>query len=161
MADARFEDGTPEQSLRLKAETADDLSVISALVQDAVTQTSDMSWMRKKHQFAVLLNRFRWEDKTAAERSQRPFERVQSLLVVRNTLGTRAQDIDPNDKDLVLELLGISFEPADDGAGQVLLTFAGDGVLAMDVECLDVQLQDVSRPYVARSQSVPSHPETD
>lgn len=66
MADAKFSDGA-EQPLRLKAESTDDLAVISTYVQDAVGQNAEISWMAKKHRFAILLNRFRWEDQANAE----------------------------------------------------------------------------------------------
>jgi len=160
MADARFEDGAIESAIRLNAETPEDLGVISALIQDAVAQTSEMSWMAKKRQFTLLLNRFRWEDKEAAERAGRPFERVQTLLMIKSVLKTRAQDINPKDKDLVLNLLGLEFQSGEDLAGVLHLTFAGHGAIALRVECIDVLLQDVSRPYVARSQTVPTHPES-
>lgn len=158
MADATFEDGA-EQPLRLKAETADDLAVISTFVQDAVGQNVEISWLAKKHRFAILLNRFRWEDRANAEQQGRPYERVQSMLVVESTLKVTAQGLDPADKDMAFELLSVSFQAGDDGAGQVILTLAGDGAIALDVECLDVTLSDVSRPYVARSTHVPTHPD--
>ena len=159
MEAARFEDGTPDKPLRMKAETAEDLVVISTLVQDAVAQTSDMSWLKKKRRFAVLLNRFRWEDAQGARNAGRPFERVQSMLVIASVLSVAGQGVDPADKSTVLELLGISFDPGEDGAGKLQLTFSGDGAIALDLECLDVTLQDMSRPYKARSQRIPSHPE--
>lgn len=159
--DARFEDVQPEAPLRLRAEAKEDLAVISTLLQDAVTQTADISWLRKKHRFVLLVNRFRWEDREAAERQNRPYERVQSMLVVNSVLSSKSQGVDPVDKDTVLALLQVEFEPGEDGAGRVLLNFAGDGALALDVECLDVTLKDVSRPYVARSQTLPQHPEVD
>lgn len=158
MADAKFSDGA-EQPLRLKAESADDLAVISTYVQDAVGQNAEISWMAKKHRFAILLNRFRWEDRLNAESQSRPYERVQSMLVVDSTLKVAAQGLDPNDKDMAFELLSIEFQAGDDGAGQVILTLAGDGAISLDVECLDVTLSDVSRPYVARSTHAPSHPD--
>ncbi len=157
MADATFEDGA-EQPLRLRAETIDDLTIIATYVQDAVGETKEIAWMAKKHRFAMLLNRFRWEDREAAEKQGRPYERVQSLLVVESCLKVLAQGIDPNDKDTAFELLDIAFEAGEEGAGRVVLTLAGDGAIALEVECLDVTLSDVSRPYVARSQKVPTHP---
>ena len=158
MVDATFEDGA-EQPLRLRAETSDDLTVISTYVQDAVGQNSEISWLTKKHRFGILLNRFRWEDQLNAEQQKRPYERVQSMLVVESVLKVAAQGLDPSDKDMAFELLSVSFQPGEDGAGQVLLTLAGDGMIALDVECLDVTLLDVSRPYIARSTHVPSHPD--
>jgi len=157
--DARFEDGrTPaDLPLRLRAETAEDLSVMSALLQDAVAQPSEMAWARKHRRFTVLLNRFRWEDAPAAERERRSFERVRAVLAVESVLQARTSGVDPRDGDLVLALLALAFEPGDDGAGTLRLILAGDGEIALDVECLDVRLADVTRPYLARSR--PRHPD--
>lgn len=155
--DARFEDGA-ERPLRLRAETPEDLAVISALLQDAVAQTSEIAWARRHRRFSLLLNRFRWEDAVAAERQGRPFERVQAVLAIDGVLAARTTGVDPRDRDLVLDLLTLAFEPRAEGAGTLRLVFAGDGEIALDVECLDVTLADVTRPYLAHAKAAPSHP---
>ncbi|MDJ0627562.1 MAG: DUF2948 family protein [Rhodobacter sp.] len=156
--DARFEDAG-ETPLHLKALQPDDLPVISALVQDAVFPITEMRWQRRQRRFALLLNRFRWEDATADRRSARDYERVQALLVVDEVQKVASQGIDRGDKDLILSLLSIGFEPGEEGTGRVLLTFAGDGAIALDVEALDVTLKDVTRPYIAPSKAAPRHPD--
>lgn len=153
--DARFADGA-ERPLRLRAEGPEDLAVVSALLQDAVAQTSEIAWAKRRRRFSLLLNRFRWEDAPAAERQRRPFERVQAVLAVGDVLRARTNGVDPADRDLVLELLALVFEPGADGGGVLRLVLAGDGEIALDVECLDVTLTDVTRPYAARSR--PAHP---
>lgn len=153
--DARFEDGA-ERPLRLRAETPDDLEVLSALVQDAVTQPGEIAWARRHRRFSLLLNRFRWEDASNAERQGRAFERVRAILSIDGVLAARSSGVDPRDLDTVLSLLSISFEPGDEGAGTLRLVLAGDGEIALDVECLDATLTDVTRPYVARGR--PAHP---
>ena len=158
MADATFEDGG-EQPIRLKAETPDDLPVISALLQDGVAQTSEVSWLRRHRRFAILINRFRWEVREESTTQGRPFERVQSMLVINSALGVTATGVDPTDKELVMSLLALEFEPDEDGAGQLKLILSGDGEIAISVECLDVTLSDVSRPYVARAEKAPQHPD--
>ena len=65
---------------------------------------------------------------------------------------------DQSDKDLVLSVLSIAFEPGEDSAGQVLITLAGDGAIRVEVETLEVTLRDVTRPYRAPSGKRPSHP---
>ncbi len=157
MSDARFEDGG-DKPLRLRAETVEDLAVISALVQDAVAQTSDISWLKKHRRFAVLLNRFRWEDVPLAERQKRAFERVQAVLQVEDVVSARVSGIDPGDKGLVLSVLSLGFVAGADGAGVLTLTFAGEGEVAVAVECLNVTLLDASRPYQARAKDAPNHP---
>jgi hypothetical protein len=156
--DARFEDGA-ERPLRLKAEDAEDVGVLAALVQDAVMPASEMRWERGRRRFSCLLNRFRWEDKAKAERRGRPVERVRSLLVAEDVMGASHQGLDVRDADTVLSLLTLAFEPGEDGTGRLILTFAGDGAVALDVEAVNVILQDVTRPYTAPSGKAPSHPE--
>ena len=156
--DARFEDGG-ERALRLKAEDAEDLSVITALVQDAVLPASEMRWQKGRRRFACLLNRFRWEDKHKAERSGRAFERVQSVLAFDDVMGVAQQGIDARDVDTVLSLLTVEFEAGEDGTGRMVLSFAGDGAVALEVEAINVTLQDVTRPYRAPSGHAPSHPD--
>ena len=151
--DARFEDGR-EAPLNLAALDAEDLPVLAALCQDAVFPITEMSFGRKARRFAVLLNRFRWED--AANRRARP-ERVQSVLVVEHVLSVSSQGVDRADTDVILSLLSLEFQPGADGGGQVLLTLAGDGAIRLDVESLEVSLRDVTRPYVAPSGKIPDH----
>ncbi len=156
--DATFEDGA-ERPLRLSAMDADDVQVISALLQDAVFPITEMTWQSKARRFAMLVNRFRWEDAEKAARRSRPVERVQSLLTVQDVLKVKAQGIDRNDKDTVLSILSVTWTPGDDGMGRLELVLAGDGAVALEVEALDVTLKDVTRPYKAVSGRTPDHGE--
>jgi len=155
--DATFEDGR-EAPLRLKALDAEDLSVMAALAQDAVFPASEMQWDRKARRFAILLNRFRWEDAPNAEARKRSFERVQAVLAVEDVLKVQSQGVDKSDPDMVFSLLAMTFAPGKDGGGRLELTLAGDGVIALEVEALEVILRDVTRPYGAPSGKAPSHP---
>ena len=158
MTDASFEDGR-EAPLNLGAEDGDDLQVISSLAQDAVFPVTEMKWQPSQRRFALLLNRFRWEDKDAATRRDRPFERVQSVLVFDSVLSVASQGIDRRDTDMVMSLLSVDFEAGEDGAGQILLTLAGDGAIRLTVEAIEATLKDVTRPYQAPSGQAPHHPE--
>ncbi len=157
MSDARFEDAGPEAPLALRALEPDDVPVLATLVQDAVFPITEMTWQRRRRRFAVLLNRFRWEDAEAATRARRPFERVRALLVATDVLRVETQGIDLRDRDTVLSLLGVAFEPGPDGTGRLVLTLAGDGAVALEVEALDLTLRDVTRPYRAPSGRAPDH----
>ena len=154
--DARFEDGG-ERALRLMAIDADDLNVVAALVQDAVLPASEMRWQKSRRRFVCLINRFRWEDKAQAERKGRDFERVMSVLAFDDVLAISQQGMGTRDAETLLSLLTIGFEPGPDGTGRIVLTFAGDGAVALDVEAVNVTLQDVTKPYRAPSGHAPSH----
>ena len=151
--DARFEDGR-EAPLNLGALDADDLQVISSLAQDAVFPMTEMKWDRAARRFALLVNRFRWED---AGQGRHAPERVQAVLFFDHVLSVASQGIDRSDKDTILSLLSVTFEPGEDAAGQILLTLAGDGAIRLQVEALEAGLRDVTRPYVAPSKAAPTH----
>lgn len=153
--DARFEDAG-ERPLNLGALDTEDLQVISALVQDAVLPVTEISWQASQRRLGLLVNRLRRED-AGVQAQRRPVERVQSLLVVDHVLGMSSQGVDRADKDMVLSILSVTFEAGEDGAGHVLLTLAGDGVLRASVEALEVSLRDVTRPYLAPSRKEPNH----
>ena len=156
MTDAKFEDGG-EAPLRLVAQDAEDLKVIAALLQDAVLPVTELKYDARQRRFAALLNRFRWEDRVEAERVGRAYERVRSVLVVEDVRKVQSFGFDRAEKDLVLSLLSMSFDPGEDGTGRLTLTLAGDGAVALDVEALDLRLDDVTRPYRAPSGKVPRH----
>lgn len=156
--DARFEDGV-ERPLRLIAEDADDLRVLSSLVQDSVFPVGEMKWQASKRRFALLINRFRWEDATRKRQRDRAFERVRSVLAFDDVTKVSTQGVDRTDPEVIMSLLAIDWQPGEDGAGRLELALAGDGAIALDVECLNLTLQDVTRPYIAPSGKMPSHPE--
>jgi len=156
VSDARFEDGG-DRPLRLKALDSHDLTVISSLTQDAVFPASEMKWDRKARRFALLLNRFRWEDDANVKGARRQVERVQSVLSIEDVVGVQTQGLQARDADTVLSLLSIAFDAGLDGAGRLILTLSGDGAIGVDVEALEVLLRDVTRPYIAPSRKVPQH----
>lgn len=151
--DARFEDGS-EAPVNVGALDDEDLQIVSSLTQDAVFPMTEMRWQPKERRLAFLINRFRWEDDG---RDRHGAERVRSLLVLDHVLGVASQGIDRGDKDMILSLLSITFEPTEDGAGYVTLTLAGDGAIRAQVEALEVSLRDVTRPYAAPSGKTPQH----
>lgn len=154
MSDARFEDGR-EVPLNLGAEDADDLAVLSALAQDAVFAGEDMQWDRRAGRFTVLLNRYRWEDGAGDRHGP---ERVRSLLSFETVQAVASQGVARGEAGLVLSLLSVSFEAADEApGGYVQLTLAGDGAIRLQVEAPQARLRDVTRPYRAVSGQRPSH----
>ena len=154
--DVGFNDAL-DRPLNLGAQDAEDLQVISSLTQDAVLTVDDLKWNRAERQVVFLLKRFRWEDVELAKQQGRDPERVQSLLVIQNATGLASQGIDRKQADIVLSLMSVELSGAEDGVGDLILTFSGDGALKVQVDGLDVALRDVTRPYVAPSKQVPNH----
>jgi hypothetical protein len=127
--------------LKLLAEDADDLGVISAAVQDAVAKVGDLRYEPGAKTLTLALNRFRWEGGKG--------ERVRAGLQFGGVLRCQARHLRRDAPEAVVELLAISFEPkgGDDPGGTVILHFAGDADLKLEVECVDAALADVSDPW--------------
>ena len=153
MSDARFEDGR-DAPLNLGAQDAEDLAVIAALTQDAVFPVADMTFARSRNRFALLLNRFRWEDAGTTTP-----ERVRAVLAFENVRAVATSGLERDDSDQVLSLLSVEFQPGAEPGGHVILTLAGDGAIRLDVEALEARLRDVTRPYAAPSGKTPRHPD--
>ena len=141
--------------LRLFAEDSDDLTVLSAAVQDAVTKAENFRYEPRKRRFSIELNRFRWEE-AVGKRKSHPKSRVRSLLAFDGILSVKTRGVTKADPDMVYSLLSISFTPdAEPPGGVITLMFAGDGELALTVEAIDVTLLDSDYEWATRH--VPSH----
>ena len=97
----------------LAAEDAEDLQIISAKLQDAVTRVGDLVWLPKARRFAALLNRFKWEHSRKADNL-----RVRSGLYFNGVQSVKSNKIMRGDPDAVLSLLAIKFTPK---GGQVAI----------------------------------------
>lgn len=135
--------------LKLLALDPDDLDVISATTQDAVVRVGDMDFARADHRFALLMNRFAWEEDGKTRMRKRAalhFDRVNEVKVA---------GIDLNAVDGVLDLLTIRFSETDAPAGTIELAFAGGGTIRLAVECLEARLADLGAAWAAKA--TPAH----
>lgn len=131
--------------LRLMAADTADLEVVSAALQDALSQIGDIRFDARARTLSLVLNRFRWESP-----AKKGGERVRAALQLSGVLAVQAKRLRREPKDAVVSLMSISFQPGDEPGGLVTLTFAGGGELACAVECLDVMLADLGQPWPTR-----------
>jgi hypothetical protein len=164
----------PDDTLRLSAEDADDLAVIAACVQDALVPIGDMAFLPAEKRFLLALNRFRWDrldaEKLAASETAPapdrgdapfweghdkgpPFERVMSGLRFESVAAVRTKGLDLRNRERILELLTIQAEP-----GSVLLVFASDAIIRLEVEKLQCYLEDFGDSWPTRWR--PRHPDS-
>jgi hypothetical protein len=126
--------------LKLIALDADDLAVISAHVQDARVQTSDIIWRQGEKRLVAGINRPDWEQTLSGEAAPR---RLVAALRFDRVLSCKSRNIDLAAPETALELLGIEFHPAEAPGGSVVLLFSHGGALRLDVECLECELADL------------------
>jgi hypothetical protein len=129
-------------ALRLLAEDAEDIQIISAALQDAVAQVGDILYEPAERRLTIVFNRFLWERQGLVGDG-----RVRSALQLGSVMSVKARRLKRDPKDAVVELLALDFQPGDKPAGSVMLSFAGGADLVAEVECLDAVLADISQPW--------------
>ena len=152
--DARFEDGE-DKALNIGAFDKRDLEIVSSLIQDSVLPTSEIKWLSNSDKLAILINRFRWEDTKLSQGKN--LERVRSLLMINHVKNISSSGFSPKQKDRILSILSISFDGVEGGSGSVLIVVSGNGGIRVEVDALEINLRDVTMPYIAPSGLVPEH----
>ena len=72
------------KNLKLIAKTEEDLRVVSAHLQDAIVNVSDVANLKKNKIFLMQLNRFMWED--VEKGVFRKNKRIRSILKFENVI---------------------------------------------------------------------------
>lgn len=137
--------------LKLRAESEDDLSVLSSTLQDAITRVGDITYAPKSRALTLRLTRYRHE---AADTSQR----ILTGLRMDGVLALKTKGINQSEPEGMMVLLSLNFIPGETPpGGELHLIFAGGGELRASIECLDLTLADVADPRDTDKQ--PLHPE--
>src|SRR5260370_37074384 len=100
--------------LKLTGPDADDLAVISAHVQDARVQTSDIIWRQGEKRLVVGMNRLDWEQTLGGETAPR---RLIAALRFDRVLACKSRNIDLGARETALDLLRIGFHPGQAPSG--------------------------------------------
>lgn len=141
--------------LKLIAFDAEDLAVIAAHLQDAVLRVEDMAYIKADRRFAIVANRFDWEHSTTSPTNGERFVRRRTGARIEHVTSAKVSGIDLANKDQVLSLLTLTFEPREAPYGTITLTFAGGGAVRLEVECIEAALTDLGAAWGTRSK--PEH----
>ena len=150
----------PDGGLKLRAEDADDLAVISACLQDALVSVRDLAYDPAARTFMLVANRFRWErtDRDAAAAEARQFERVLCGIAFAEVAGVSYRGFQRTEADRILSLLAIRAAAAR-GPGTIDLDFAADATIRLSVSEISCTAGDLGEPWP--TQWAPGHPPDD
>ena len=143
------------EELKLVALDKDDIEIVSAHVQDALVKVADILWQPREHRFVVVLNRFDWMNAADARGAKNPddaapdYRRCRTALRFERVNACKCRDLDPLDRNAVLNLLAVEFAERDAPAGTVTLTFSGGAAIRLEVECLEAELVDLGEVFSA------------
>jgi len=112
------------------------LSVISALLQDAVVPIGDIAFLEEERSFVLVASRYCWECD-----GERTGMRVLAGLRFDQVQKATFRGIDRKNRNQFLALLSVNY--AD---GMVAMHFAGGGAVRLEVGDLRVALEDLDEP---------------
>ncbi|HWD57482.1 MAG TPA: DUF2948 family protein [Stellaceae bacterium] len=129
----------PDTRLLLRAEDAEDLAVISAVVQDALISVKDLTYERAERRFTVVANRFRWESRPDGADGGAAFERTLCALSFAGVASVSYRGFRRRDDERILSLLAI--RPGNK-PGTIELEFSGGAALRLAVSEIRVYATD-------------------
>ena len=123
--------------IRLRACSLEDLSLISALLQDAIVPIGDIAFLKDEKSFVLVASRYCWEYDNEGSGL-----RVLSGLRFDSVTRVVSREIDRRDRNQFLELLSINYSD-----GFVAIHFSRGGAIRLEVERLTVAVQDLADPH--------------
>jgi hypothetical protein len=141
-------------ALKLRAEDADDLAVLSACLQDALVPVRDLAYVPDQKIFVFVANRFRWERGSRPEPGER--QRILCAVTFSAVAGVSYRGFRRSDEDRILALLAIRAEAEGVGATAVLLEFSGHAAIRLEVARIECRAKDLGEPW-----PTPWHPRHD
>ena len=141
------------KNLKLIARSVEDLKVVSAHLQDAITNVTDIAKLEKNKIFLMQFNRFMWED--VEKGVFRKNKRIRTVLKFENVIKVHSKNINQNKKDKFLDFLTIETIQMPDNNYEMKLVFAGDSIIKVISEVIEVTLDDQGESWDTKN--MPKH----
>ena len=141
------------KNLKLIAKTKEDLRVVSAYLQDAIANLSDIANLKKNKIFLMQLNRFMWED--VEKGVFRKNKRIRTILKFEHVIKAHSKNINRSKKDKFLDFLTIESNQMIDNNYEMKIVFAGDSIIKIIAEVIEVTLDDQGEAWDTKN--IPKH----
>ena len=138
------EGGAGAAGLKLRAEDADDLAVLSATLQDAVVAVRDLAYLADQRQFVLVASRFCWERRRESRRA--PFERILCAITFEGVAAASYRGFRRVEEDRILSLLSIRFRSGSPH-GAVHLDFSGGAAIRLEADRIACRSRDFGEPW--------------
>jgi len=155
-----------QRLLRLRAEDAEDIAILSAQLQDAIVPVADVAYLADAREFVMVVNRFMWHlapdpgdpepgggkppagrpgNGTTPDPDGPPYFRTNCGVCIRHVDSLEVDGIDLNDRGQMLNLLAMELT-----GNAIALHFSGGGELRLAVDGVDCRMQDIDEPWPTR-----------
>jgi hypothetical protein len=139
----------PDESttLKLRAEDADDLAVISACLQDALVPVRDLAYAAEDRTFLLVANRFRWEGGLRPGPDEDAHQRILCGVSFSDVSAVSYSGFRRSEDGRILSLLAIRPD-----AGAILLEFSGGATIRLQAARILCLARDLGEPWPTRWQ---------
>ena len=141
------------KNLKLIAKTEEDLRVVSAHLQDAIANISDIANLKTNKIFLMQLNRFMGED--VEKGVFRKNKRIRTILKFENVIKAHSKNINQLKGNKFLDFLTIETNQMIDNNFEMKIVFAGDSIIKIIAEVIEVTLDDQGEAWDTKN--IPKH----
>ena len=132
-------------NLKLSGKNQEDLKVISAYLQDSILIVKNIVFLKQNRTFVMIVNRFMWED--AEKGVFRQNKRIRCAVKFEEVITVECKNINQKNKNKPLECLAIKCSSIFEETYEINIFFAGDGIISLVVEVIEVALHDLGKPW--------------
>jgi hypothetical protein len=155
-------------AFKIAAKDQDDLTVLSALLQDSIVERADIAFLAGEKRFVMIASRFRWEEQAGEEQpvvnnpdedasylddevDSAHFSRVKSALRIENVSAVQTKNFEQGSASAnPLNVLSLEQEGND-----LIITLSNAAAIKISTAKLACYLEDVGDPWP--SPSKPNH----
>ena len=147
---------TEENTLKLRAVAAEDIKILSTLLQDGLVASSDLHYEKDEAWFVMVINRFCWEQTNDGEPEKQP-NRCLCGLKVGHVKHVSQRGLSAAATQFY-NLLSITYEETKENqkaVNSLTFTFSDGYDIMLAVDELSLIVQDIAAPHPALAQ--PQH----
>lgn len=129
-------------ALKLRAEDAEDLAIISACLQDALVSVRDLAYVLEDHTFLLVANRFRWESGVGPTPGEAGYQRTLCGVAFSGVSAVSYSGFRRTEDTRILSLLAIRST-----TGTILLEFSGGAAIRLEAARILCHAMDIGEPW--------------
>ena len=145
-----------ENKLKLRAVAAEDIEILSTLLQDGLVASRDLHYVKGEDRFVMVINRFCWEQANDGESETQP-NRCLCGLKVGHVKHVSQRGLSAKATQFY-NLLSITYEETqknEKAVNNLTFTFSDGYDIRLAVDELALIVQDIAAPHPALAQ--PQH----
>jgi len=142
-----------KHKINLIGKNQEDLRVISAYLQDSIVTVKDIVFLKQNRAFVMIVNRFMWED--AEKIDLRKNRRIRCAVKFEEVIKVESRNINQRNKNKPMECLAMECSVSNDQTYKTMIFFAGNGIITVISETIEVVLQDLGKPWSTKH--IPRH----